>query len=97
MFEEILDVHFPHSYYAPNGDYTKPKIHDRDCQRCEYDERIEKAVEEYTKQLLEEYTNRIVENVTATLYRSENDERLDDAVVDKESITSQLEPFIKSL
>ena len=63
-------------------------------------------LEKIIKAVLEEYTNRIVENVLLrqTNYKgswtSEGSISLDDytdITVDKESITSQLEPFIKSL
>ena len=49
------------------------------------------VAKEYAKQLLEEYTNRIVENVKTSFDSANN------VIVDKESITSQLKPFIKSL
>lgn len=51
------------------------------------------------KQLLEEYTNRIVENATVIDDGGidSNGQFYEFYKVDKESITSQLEPFLKSL
>lgn len=40
LAELILDKHFPHSYYHPNGNYKEKEIHDNDCERCRYDGKI---------------------------------------------------------
>jgi len=49
------------------------------------------AMKEYTKDILEEYTNRIFENIETTYDSAYN------VVVDKESITSQLDKFLKEI
>lgn len=56
----------------------------------EFDSDITDTIKEKTKLFIQEAIKadriNLLEHVTATLYRSENDERLDDAVVDEDSL-----------
>jgi hypothetical protein len=57
---------------------------------------------EELKQLLEQYTNKIVQNATASIKsiwisNSENPYYKDEAIINKESITSQLQPFLNEI
>jgi hypothetical protein len=47
--ERILDKHMPHRTYQAWGKkgYTGPHIHEDNCDRCEYEDRIIAAMEEY--------------------------------------------------
>ena len=53
--------------------------------------------EKQLKQLLQDYTDKIVKNIRMTGIAYGNDTSISDYEVDKESITNQLEPFLKSL
>lgn len=49
--EEILDKHFPHSYYYAYGNnIEKNKLHDDKCVRCELNDELISAMEEYRSQ-----------------------------------------------
>lgn len=64
--EEILQEHFPCDEYHPDGNYRAPKIHDRDCKKCYYEDRIITAMKEYASQFSSskgEYTKEQLEKV----------------------------------
>jgi hypothetical protein len=52
MAERILDEHYPHSYYYPDGNRKMKQIHDNQCRRCDVNDELIKAMVEMFKQAL---------------------------------------------
>jgi hypothetical protein len=74
--EDVLDKHFPHSLYYPNGDRSKPMICDpSDCRRHSHEDEIIEAMEEHAQNQLDSYKDGLrkefdgMENLKDYVYR----------------------------
>lgn len=47
--DTMLDDRYLHYYYYPNGNTTKPMIHDRDCPFCDIQSKVEEKMIEFAK------------------------------------------------
>ena len=67
LADKILDKYLPHYYYTPVYPKNSQSIHDDDCERCRYDDRVISAMEEIyrvaasAKQFTEEDMRKAIE------------------------------------
>lgn len=66
-----------HTYYYPDGNTTKPKIHDDNCKFCNFEDSIVEIMIEFTKLHREAILKEIAEDYSYYLEGDEGSERLD--------------------
>jgi hypothetical protein len=84
--EEILNAKNLHSYYYPYGDFKQKMIHDIDCKFCAYEEEVLQAMKEACRQVLELAS----ENAKMIILIDEENDIIEEANIDKESITNTI-------